>query len=119
MHKILIADKSLSSQIILEAVLKHEGYHVLKTDNAFHVNYFICKENPDLLITEVKWPKINTLHYLDTVMRIYNNPIIIHTEIKEMKMIRQFIAIGATDYLPKPIKADMLIRMVKEYTTQY
>ncbi|MBN1184434.1 MAG: response regulator [Bacteroidales bacterium] len=119
MHRILVADKSESSRIILKAVLKDEGYTVILTDNPFHVNYFICKENPDLLITEVVWPKINTLHYLDTVIRICNKPIIIHTEVKDLKAIKQFINIGANDYLPKPLQADILLKMVKEYTVHY
>lgn len=119
MYKILVADKSTSSQLILEGVLKEAGYQVVLTDNPFHVNFYICKENPDLLITEVDWPKINTLHYLDTVIRIYNRPIIIHTHIKDMKPIRQYMTIGATDYLPKPIQANILLQLMEEYLVRY
>ena len=109
--KILIADDEESIIEVVKIYLEKEGYSVLTALDGDTALKLEIAEKPDLLILDIMLPKMSGLELCRAIER--EVPIIFLTaKTSEEDKIAGF-ALGADDYITKPVSARELIARVK------
>ena len=98
MIRILHIDKDDAIRFLYEEELTEEGYEVIGTNNCKGILDKIAKLNPNIIILEPKFPKVDGLDILQRIRSTYYNmPVIIST------------AYPAFRYDPRSITADYFV----------
>ena len=68
----------------------------------------IRREQPDIVLTDIKMPKMNGLKMIETAIKDQQFYSLVLTSYSEFELARQAIHMGVTDYLLKPVDEDEL-----------
>jgi two-component system response regulator PilR (NtrC family) len=113
--KILIVEDEKSMREVLKILLEGENYQVTPASDGLEGLSYIEKDIFDLVITDMKMPKVDGFEFLRKTKEISPNTLVImitafgttETAIEAMKM-------GAYDYINKPFKIDEIRLIVKK-----
>jgi DNA-binding NtrC family response regulator len=107
--KILIVDDESEMRIALNTALKRGGYRLDSAENGQIALEKIDDEQFDLVITDVKMPKMNGLELLRAVKeRSPQTKVIMMTAYGDIDNAVETMKSGAFDYLLKPFSAEVL-----------
>jgi putative nucleotidyltransferase with HDIG domain len=112
-RKIFIIDDELAPRESLRMVLK-ERYDVFSVSGALE-GYDFLRENPvDLIILDIKMPKIDGITALKEIKKGYPDlEVILLTAYASLETAKEAIRLGAFDYLMKPFDKDDVINVVE------
>lgn len=118
-YKVLIVEDSEASRDYLAtAVASFDGVEVVATDRGFEALKLLPLHRFDLIITDIQMPDINGLELINFVKKnpnYRNTPLFIVTaEGREQDRARG-LALGASEYLVKPVKAEDLVELLRRY----
>jgi len=126
LNKILLVDDSRFWRIILEDLLKKDGYEVLTSENAFQGIEIALMEYPDIIITDYNMPGISGLQlclYLRSIPAFKDAGIVILTGSDDI--INEFWALhsGANKFISKmlpkeQLESELLEFIQKKYKTK-
>lgn len=68
----------------------------------------ILKERPDIVLTDIKMPKLSGLDMIEQASAVFSFYSIILSSYSEFKLAQKALKIGASDYLLKPVDRDEL-----------
>ena len=113
-EKILVVDDEQSMREFLDIMLKKEGYKVSLASNGEEVLKYIDKDIFDLVLLDIRMPKMDGIAVLKKIKATSPETIVImitayasaDTAIKAMKE-------GAYDYITKPFKIDEIKLIIK------
>lgn len=112
--KILVVDDEKSMREILEIFLKNEGYSVSVANNGEAATAEIKKDIYDLIITDMKMPKVGGLELLKNVKQIApDSVVVIVTAFGTTESAVEAMKLGAYDYIQKPFQMDNIRLVVK------
>ena len=115
METILIVDDEKNYLIILEALLSPEGYEIITEANAINALRLIKEKNLDLLVTDVRMPKISGMALLEEAKKIDPDlPVIIMTAYGTIEMAVEAMKKRAYDYITKPFRNEELKLTIKK-----
>lgn len=118
MAKVLIVEDEKLLNEAYELVLKKEGHAVSKAFNGEEALEVIKKSVPDLILLDLRMPKMDGVTFLHKLMPAKNYPdmkIIIFSNYDEQKEIDEAFEYGATRYILKAWSSPTeLIKVVKE-----
>ena len=113
--KILIVDDDQGMLLMLQLMLRLEGYEVLVCQEATNVLATMEGENPDLVLLDAMMPHLDGLAVLNLVESSNlptKPPIILFTGKVDESYIKQALQAGASDILIKPfVKEELLERL--------
>ncbi|MFZ1082305.1 MAG: hybrid sensor histidine kinase/response regulator [Candidatus Kryptoniota bacterium] len=116
-QKILAVDDAPDNLILLDKLLKRQGFDVVTASSGKECLSKTVSEHPDLVILDVAMPEMNgfeTLKYIRENEITKDIPVIILTaNSKDAKSIEEGFSLGADEYLTKPIEQDELIARVR------
>ena len=113
-RKILIADDEPNMIWALKKALVKEGYEIISADNG-EAAIENLKEDPDLIIMDLKMPKMNGLEALQEIKKINPKiPVIMITAHGSTDTAVEAMKIGALDYISKPFDIDELRVVIKK-----
>ena len=73
------------------------------------------KHNPDIIITDIKMPKMNGLELIKKIRESDNNtPIVVTSAYTDQNFLLESIKLSLVEYIVKPIKESELDRILKE-----
>ena len=109
MPLLLIVEDDLNTRLLMEKILKREGFDTISAANGNIALSLLDKNKVDLIVMDVMMPGINGFD-LTSEIRAFNKdiPIIIVTAKESIDDKRQGFLKGADDYLVKPIDYDEL-----------
>jgi two-component system, chemotaxis family, chemotaxis protein CheY len=118
-YKVLIVEDSEASRDYLAtAVTSFDGVEVVTTDRGFEALKLLPLHRFDLIITDIQMPDINGLELINFVKKnpnYRNTPLFIVTaEGREQDRARG-LALGAAEYLVKPVKMEDLVELLRRY----
>lgn len=120
MDTILIVDDEKNYLVILEALLAPEGYEVITEVNALNALRLIKETDFDLVITDMKMPKMDGIELLDEVKKFDSElPVIIMTAYGTIEMAVEAMKKRAYDYITKPFRNEELKLTVKKALELY
>ncbi|MBI5750448.1 MAG: sigma-54-dependent Fis family transcriptional regulator [Nitrospinae bacterium] len=114
MHTILVIDDERSMREFLSIMLEKEGYSVVTKDNGNDALEFISKNKYDLIITDIKMPKMSGIDILRESMALHpNTPVIMITAFASTEVAVEAMKLGAYDYITKPFNVDEIKIIIK------
>ena len=78
----------------------------------------IKKERPDVVLTDIRMPKISGLQMIEEGLKEYGFYSIVLTSYSEFDLAKQALHIGVTDYLLKPVDEDELKEVLDKIRKQ-
>lgn len=111
--QVLILDDERNYLLILEALLADAGYAVTALDDPEMGLAYLEESEVDLVITDMKMPKMTGQEVLERVKKAYSHvPVIIMTAFGSIEGAVESMRVGAFDYITKPFSNDELMLTV-------
>lgn len=102
--RVLIVDDDPATVELVQEVLVAKGYQVLTAGDGVEALRKVKEERPHLILLDIVMPKLDGLEVLRQLRAIDEEVgVIIITAVTDKETRRQAIALGAFDYLTKPI----------------
>ena len=112
--KILVIDDEKNARRILGDYLKNEGYEVVEgVDGEDGIDQLIIHKDIDLILLDVRMPKMNGFEAVKEIKEITDAPIIFLTAMDESFDEVKGLELGADDYITKPFSYSVLMARVK------
>lgn len=111
--KILIVDDEVEMRIALETTLKREGFNLTLAENGKQAMERLNEDTFDLVLTDIKMPKMSGLELLKALKQKSPQTIaIMMTAYGDIDNAVETMKAGAFDYLLKPFSAEILVATV-------
>jgi len=115
-----IVDDDQSVRWVLEKALRQADMQTRSFERGEHLLDAIEKEQPDVLITDVRMPGMDGLALLDRLSRIAPDlPVIVVTAHSDLENAVAAYQGGAFEYLPKPFDVDEAVELVRKAARQH
>jgi len=112
--KILVVDDEPTFVRLVDQVLTHKGYEVLKASDGQEALRLLYAHRPDLVLLDVVMPKMDGWQTCHRIRDISDVPIVLLTgERKAEADIVRGLDYGADDYLVKPVGNKELVARVR------
>jgi len=109
MDTILIVDDEKNYLVVLEALLRPEGYEIITADNAVDALHLVRESDLDLIITDMKMPGMSGMELLEECKKLIPElPLIMMTAYGTIELAVEAIKKQAFDYITKPFKNEEL-----------
>ena len=113
-EKVWVVDDDRSIRWVLERALAKEGLTSLSFENAQSVLTRLEREQPEVIISDIRMPGMDGLALLERVNRDRPDlPVIIMTAHSDLDAAVSSYRGGAFEYLPKPFDVDDAVAVVK------
>jgi CheY-like chemotaxis protein len=113
---ILVIDDSNTNVVLLEAILSGMGYLIETAMSVKEANQIMAKQLPDLILLDLLMPKINGYDFLKEIKadeKTMNIPVLVISAVTDAENVRKTLAMGAADYIKKPVDIQSLVEKVK------
>lgn len=114
--KILVVDDSITVREIVRRVLEEEDYEVITSSDGRDALQKIEHDRPDLILLDIVLPEFDGFEICRRVRSIEmlnNIPIVLVTGRSQLVDDKEMRAIGADDYILKPIDPMMITRKIE------
>jgi two-component system response regulator AtoC len=113
--KVLVVDDELNMRLVLEAMLKQEGYEVVVAADGLEALKIIQNEKISAVAADLRMPRLDGMGLLDRIMRADPSlPVIIMTAHGTVANAVDALKKGAFDYLTKPFEQDELKMVIQK-----
>ena len=116
--KILIAEDTEDSRIMLEMALEAEGYEVTSAENGLEALEFARQNIPDLIVSDIMMPKMDGFEFCRQVKKdpaLSAVPFIFYTATYTDDRDRELaFAVGAARFVIKPQEPQKLVEIIRE-----
>jgi two-component system nitrogen regulation response regulator GlnG len=114
-----IVDDDASIRWVLERALKQGGMHATAFDEADSVLAALRREEPDVLVTDIRMPGRSGLELLEEIRgKRPRLPVIVMTAHSDLESAVAAYQGGAFEYLPKPFDIDQAVELVRRAAVQ-
>jgi len=120
MDTILVVDDETNYLTVMEALLGSEGYEVLTAPGGHEALKIASSADLDLVLTDMKMPKMNGIELLGELKRLYPDlPVIMMTAYGTVEKAVAAMKAGAFDYILKPFKNEELLVTIARALEHY
>ncbi len=114
-----VVDDDASIRWVLERALKQGGMHATAFEEADSVLAALRREEPDVLVTDIRMPGRSGLDLLEEIRgKRPKMPVIVMTAHSDLESAVAAYQGGAFEYLPKPFDIDQAIELVRRAAAQ-
>lgn len=117
--KILIADDDGIVRALVNRVAEYESHDTLLAEDGRQALELIEREDPDLLITDLRMPELDGFGLIDAVRASERHqylPIICLSSVNQRDDIESLIEKGISDYVLKPVRTADLAERIRTVT---
>ncbi|MGI0483582.1 diguanylate cyclase [Geminocystis sp. CENA526] len=115
---ILAVDDNSVNRILLEKLLKKEGYKITILGSSEEVMPYLANITPDIILLDLMMPNINGLELCESIKlnpNFQEIPVIFLTASDEKKDLLKAFDLGAVDYITKPFHNQELLARIKNH----
>lgn len=115
-NRILVIDDSNTNLVLLESLLRNNGYNVSSALSATEGLEKMKQARPDLIFLDFLMPEIDGLQFLDILNKNEewkDIPVVILSAISDSDIIKQSKEKGVVDYILKPISITKITDLTK------
>jgi len=115
MRRVLVVDDEENIRLVLRTLLRKNGYEVEVADSAEAALGLVDSFGPDVILTDVRMPKMSGLDLLAT-LKAKNAlaTVIVMSAYGSMDLALEAIKAGAYDYVSKPFKPDEVVLALRK-----
>ena len=118
---VLILDQDSNSQALFESFFKRVGFDPIYVDNDESAVTEIQNKQFSLIIVDIFSKGMNQFDTLKKLKKATNNknntPIVVITEENKKEVVSECVALGAKDYLAKPINKSVFVSRISRLIT--
>lgn len=117
-YTILVVEDHADSRELMKLVLQHEGYTVLEARNGAVAVEIAEREQPDAILMDMSLPALDgcqATRLMRQLPGLRTTPIIACTAYNRWDWKARAIVAGCTDFLTKPLQANLLLKMLTNY----
>jgi two-component system NtrC family response regulator len=115
MDTILVVDDEINYLTVMEALLSEAGYEVITSPSGLDALKVAAATDLDLVLTDMKMPKMNGIELLEEMKRLYPDlPVIIMTAYGTVEKAVAAMKKGSFDYILKPFKNEEILATIKK-----
>jgi len=117
-YKVLAVDDNIDTILILSAVLGKEGYQVITAKDGLEAIEKAGKDLPELILLDLMMPKMNGFEVCRAIRenpKTSHIPILMLTAKTDPFSREQGLALGANEYLTKPLNPKEILMKVREH----
>jgi len=119
-QKILLLEDDLELHETIKQFLNMKGYEVVSAFDSDEALLEIYEKNIDLMLLDVKVPKLNGFEFLQRVRKTTDTPAIFITSLNSIDDVEKGFEIGCDDYIKKPFSLkELLIRVKSRIKNSY
>ena len=112
--RILLVDDQETNRRTLGILLQREKHQTFEASNGIEALHFLTSHPVDLIITDLKMPRLNGIDLLREVKNRYPHiEVVITTAFGEIEKAVEAMKLGAWDFMTKPIKKRDILFIVK------
>ena len=114
-YKVLIVDDVPTNVMLVQAILKKEGYTLLTCDSGTKALRIANEKHPNLILLDIMMPEMDgyeVLQHLKSNPETTDIPVIIMSALSDMQSIVKGYQLGATEYVTKPFQREELVKRV-------
>jgi len=120
---VLVIDDEPDIRTVIRLTLEKAGYYVVEAeDGEYAIQVLNEGEHPmviDLIMTDIRMPRISGLEAIDYFQREYPSvPLIVLTGFPDLAMAVRLLNCSITDYLVKPVEREKLMSAVASALAQ-
>ena len=102
MAKVLVIDDEPNVRTLLDMLLRPKGYDVMLADNGWTGLQLYRQEHPDVILLDLKMPKLDGLTVLKKIRSVdLKQPVIVLTGDTSPETERQVRALGVSEFIVK------------------
>ncbi len=108
---VLLADDDKVQTLMLSSQLRAKGYSVAAAYDATYAFMAAMKSPPDIVVLDIQMPGGTgraVLERLRGSSRTMQIPVVVLSGISDPSVVREVLALGAVEYLHKPVDVDIL-----------
>jgi two-component system response regulator AtoC len=115
MRRVLVVDDEENIRLVLKTLLKKHGYEVEVADSGESALLLVDSFGPDVILTDVRMPKMGGLDLLAT-LKAKQNPatVIVMSAYGNVDLALEAMKAGAYDYVGKPFKPDEIVLALRK-----
>jgi len=115
MKRVLVVDDEENIRVVLRALLRKNGYEVEVADSGESALALVDTFGPDVILTDVRMPKMGGLDLLATLRAKQNMAtVIVMSAYGNVDLALEAMKAGAYDYVGKPFKPDEIVLALKK-----
>ncbi|MBW2091043.1 MAG: sigma-54-dependent Fis family transcriptional regulator [Deltaproteobacteria bacterium] len=120
METILVVDDEKNYLVVMSTLLSEQGYEVLTAENGKQALEIIEESDLDLVLTDMKMPKMDGIELVKEIHRINpEQPVIVMTAFGTVEKAVQAMKAGAFDYITKPFQNEELMLNIRKALDMY
>jgi two-component system response regulator AtoC len=115
MRRVLVVDDEENIRLVLRTLLRKNGYEVAVADNGETALAQVDAFAPDVILTDVRMPKMGGLDLL-AALRERESPatVIVMSAYGNVDLALEAMKAGAYDYVSKPFKPDEIVLVLRK-----
>jgi two-component system response regulator AtoC len=115
MRRVLVVDDEENIRLVLRTLLRKHGYEVEVADGGEAALALVDTFGPDVILTDVRMPKMGGLDLLATLKaKQYPATVIVMSAYGNIDLALEAMKAGAYDYVGKPFKPDEIVLALKK-----
>jgi two-component system response regulator AtoC len=115
MRRVLVVDDEENIRLVLRTLLKKHGYEVEVADSGEAALVLIDSFGPDVILTDVRMPKMGGMDLLATLKaKQYPATVIVMSAYGNVDLALEAMKAGAYDYVSKPFKPDEIVLALRK-----
>lgn len=112
--KILLVDDDDGIRRSLDKILRYEGFETVAAENGMQGVNLALQEEPDLIILDIKMPRMDGLEVLQTLIQQGTRaPVVMISGHGTIQTAVEATQLGAFDFLEKPLDRERLLIVVR------
>ncbi|MFP6581133.1 MAG: response regulator [Candidatus Hydrogenedentota bacterium] len=112
---VLIVDDDRATLEFMSDAVKHEGHTTYVAENGEEAMTLYTEFNPDLVITDIRMPRVDGLELLKLIRKNDQQiKVIVTTAFGSEDYAKQALEYGASGYINKPVRIRELTNLVRE-----
>ena len=114
-RRVLVVDDEENLRLVLRTLLRRHGYEVETASSGEEALGLVDSFGPDVILTDVRMPKMGGLDLLTTLKAKGNEAtVIVMSAYGNMDMAIEAMKAGAYDYVQKPFKPDEVVLTLRK-----
>jgi two-component system response regulator AtoC len=115
MRRVLVVDDEENLRLVLRTLLKRQGYEVETAESGEEALALVDTFGPDVILTDVRMPKMGGLDLLATLQAKGNEAtVIVMSAYGNVDLALEAIKAGAYDYVQKPFKHEEIVLTLRK-----
>src|SRR5215510_2835196 len=115
MRRVLVVDDEENMRLVLRTLLKRQGYEVETAESGEQALSLVDTFGPDVILTDVRMPKMGGLDLLSTLQAKGNEAtVIVMSAYGNVDLALEAIKAGAYDYVQKPFKHEEIVLTLRK-----